>query len=95
MPVPLHRKKLSSRGFNQAILLGEVISRRLEMPLDRHICGVFAGLSRRSIWLPVIAGQMLKEHLRFMTLNWWRDAGYSWWTMFLRPEARWTSAEGF
>ncbi len=36
MPVPLHRKKLSSRGFNQAVLLGEIISQRLEMPLDRH-----------------------------------------------------------
>jgi ComF family protein len=36
MPVPLHRKKLSNRGFNQAVLLGEIISQRLEMPLDRH-----------------------------------------------------------
>jgi ComF family protein len=36
MPVPLHRKKLSSRGFNQALLLGEVFSQRLKMPLDRR-----------------------------------------------------------
>ena len=36
MPVPLHRKKLSSRGFNQALLLGEILSQRLKIPLDRH-----------------------------------------------------------
>ncbi|MBL0224055.1 MAG: ComF family protein [Geobacteraceae bacterium] len=36
MPVPLHRKKLSSRGFNQAILLGEIFSQRLKIPLDRR-----------------------------------------------------------
>lgn len=35
MPVPLHRKKLSSRGFNQAVLLGEILSHRLKIPLDR------------------------------------------------------------
>ena len=36
MPVPLHRRKLASRGFNQALLLGEVLARRLAIPLDRH-----------------------------------------------------------
>jgi ComF family protein len=36
IPVPLHRKKLSSRGFNQAILLGEIFSQRLKIPLDRR-----------------------------------------------------------
>jgi ComF family protein len=36
MPVPLHRKKLASRGFNQALLLGEIISQRLEIPLGRR-----------------------------------------------------------
>jgi ComF family protein len=36
MPVPLHRRKLASRGFNQALLLGEVLARRLALPLDRH-----------------------------------------------------------
>jgi ComF family protein len=34
--VPLHQKKLSSRGFNQAILLGEIFSQRLNIPLDRR-----------------------------------------------------------
>jgi ComF family protein len=36
MPVPLHRKKLSSRGFNQALLLGEILAQRLKIPLDRR-----------------------------------------------------------
>jgi ComF family protein len=36
MPVPLHRKKLSSRGFNQAVLLGEILAQRFSIPLDRR-----------------------------------------------------------
>jgi len=36
MPVPLHRKKLASRGFNQALLLGEIFSQRLKIPLNRR-----------------------------------------------------------
>lgn len=36
MPVPLHRKKLAVRGFNQSLLLGEILSRRFRIPLDRH-----------------------------------------------------------
>lgn len=33
VPVPLHRKRLSRRGFNQSALLAGVISHRLEVPL--------------------------------------------------------------
>jgi ComF family protein len=36
MPVPLHRKRLRSRGFNQAILLGELFSDHWKIPVDRH-----------------------------------------------------------
>ena len=35
MPVPLHRARLRSRGFNQAVLLGEIISRKISIPMDR------------------------------------------------------------
>ena len=35
MPVPLHRTRLRSRGFNQAILLGEIFSRHTRIPLVR------------------------------------------------------------
>jgi len=34
VPVPLHRRRLWWRGFNQAAILGEEISRRLKVPLD-------------------------------------------------------------
>jgi ComF family protein len=34
VPVPLHRRRLWWRGFNQAALLATAISRRLERPID-------------------------------------------------------------
>jgi len=34
IPVPLHGRRLRWRGFNQAALLGAVVARRLECPLD-------------------------------------------------------------
>lgn len=36
MPVPLHKKRLRQRGFNQAILLGEIFAKRWELPLLRN-----------------------------------------------------------
>jgi len=36
LPVPLHRRKLSRRGFNQAVLLGEIIARHAGLPFDRY-----------------------------------------------------------
>lgn len=33
IPVPLHRSRLQSRGFNQAVLLGEMFSSRLSIPI--------------------------------------------------------------
>jgi len=35
VPVPLHVRRLRERGFNQAVLLGEVWSREWNLPLDR------------------------------------------------------------
>lgn len=35
IPVPLHARRLKERGFNQALLLGEVIARRWGVPLSR------------------------------------------------------------
>ena len=32
VPVPLHRKRLRERGFNQALLLAKELSRRTEIP---------------------------------------------------------------
>jgi len=33
VPVPLHRSRLRQRGFNQAVLLGQVLSRQLALPI--------------------------------------------------------------
>ena len=35
VPVPLHVKRLRQRGFNQAILLGELLARHWQLPLVR------------------------------------------------------------
>jgi competence protein ComFC len=37
LAVPLHSKRLRWRGFNQAELLAQVISRQLEIPLAKNI----------------------------------------------------------
>lgn len=34
IPVPLHPKRLQSRGFNQASVLAQLLSKRLQLPLD-------------------------------------------------------------
>jgi len=36
VPVPLHVRRLRSRGFNQAVLLGEVLARTWRLPLARR-----------------------------------------------------------
>lgn len=34
MPVPLHRKRLRERGFNQAVILARQIAKRFALPID-------------------------------------------------------------
>lgn len=36
VPVPLHVRRLRSRGFNQALLLGELLAREWKLPLARR-----------------------------------------------------------
>jgi len=36
VPVPLHTRRLRQRGFNQAVLLGEILSRQWGVPLQRN-----------------------------------------------------------
>lgn len=42
VPVPLHRKRLRERGFNQSVILARTLSKRFGMPLD------FTSLKRQS-----------------------------------------------
>ncbi|GAB4303086.1 MAG: ComF family protein [Desulfuromonadia bacterium] len=37
VPVPLHPSRLRSRGFNQSLLLGEVIAPLLSLPIERSL----------------------------------------------------------
>jgi len=34
MPIPLHRKKLRARGFNQSLVLARILAREKKIPLD-------------------------------------------------------------
>ncbi len=36
LPVPLHPRKLRERGYNQSLLLAQVLARDLRLPLQRH-----------------------------------------------------------
>lgn len=36
VPIPLHRKRKSERGYNQSELLAKYLSQRLNIPLDKH-----------------------------------------------------------
>lgn len=36
LPVPLHRRRLTQRGFNQAALLVELLAKEWHIPLSRH-----------------------------------------------------------
>ncbi len=37
IPVPLHSSRLRARGFNQACLLAEYLSRELQIPVGKHV----------------------------------------------------------
>ncbi len=38
LPVPLHRRRLRARGYNQALELARPLARRLGLPLDYRCC---------------------------------------------------------
>ena len=38
IPVPLHPQRLQQRGYNQALLLAQPLSRTLNIPLDNRLC---------------------------------------------------------
>jgi ComF family protein len=38
VPVPLHRRRLAERGYNQALEIARVVARQLELPLEPGCC---------------------------------------------------------
>jgi ComF family protein len=36
LPIPLHRSRLRERGFNQSLILGQVLARSFRIKLDAH-----------------------------------------------------------
>ena len=54
LPVPLHRKRLRERGFNQAVILASGLSKRFNVPLD------FTTL-RREVFTPPQVGLSREE----------------------------------
>lgn len=38
IPIPLHKKRIQKRGFNQSLEIAKVVARDLQIPLDYHIC---------------------------------------------------------
>lgn len=57
VPVPLHVRKLRQRGFNQAVILGRSVARRLAVPLDFTVL-------KRDLETPPQVGLGKKERLR-------------------------------
>lgn len=49
LPVPLHPSRLSSRGFNQALLLAQRLSRRTGIPVLADSCQRRAGTAQRGL----------------------------------------------
>ncbi|MBU4372767.1 MAG: ComF family protein [Proteobacteria bacterium] len=54
LPVPLHRRRLRERGFNQAVILARGLSTRFNIPLDFTVL-------RRNIFTPPQVGLDRKE----------------------------------
>ena len=55
IPVPLHKKRLKWRGFNQSELLAQVISQELDIPVINNI------LIRTKYTLPQVKTQNIKQ----------------------------------
>jgi len=38
IPVPMHRRRMMQRGYNQALELARTLSKQLSIPIDSHCC---------------------------------------------------------
>lgn len=57
IPMPLHASRLKERGFNQAVEIGRILARRLNVPLDTR-------LAKRTRATPPQANLSFKERHR-------------------------------
>lgn len=60
IPIPLHRKKLSKRGFNQSYVLAKIISEKMGVPISYHT------LKRKK---PTQPQHLLKKQARLKNLK--------------------------
>ena len=69
IPLPLHKKRLRQRGFNQSLLLAQALSRQLAQPLKPKGLQLISPL-RAHWWLPVLRpGLPVLVRLRSGTLR--------------------------
>jgi ComF family protein len=57
IPIPLHKKRLKQRGFNQSALIAKSLSKEIKIPVDMHNL-------RRNGNLPPQTGKSRKERLK-------------------------------
>ncbi|WP_251359130.1 ComF family protein [Kangiella sp. TOML190] len=73
IPIPLHRKRLSERGFNQAELIAKRLAKRLQLPMDNkslirikntpHQIGLKAAQRRKNLKGAFVAQSNLPTHI--------------------------------
>jgi ComF family protein len=73
VPVPLHPKRLRTRGFNQATVIAETVSKTLELPLDEVSLGRISSPEKYRAGLDVkgrrdtVAGAFQVTHPRLVS----------------------------
>ena len=92
VPVPLHRRRLAERGYNQALEIARVVGRQLELPLEPGCCdrGV-ATLPRRG-WTRAPGGVTFA--VPSGPAHPWACATWPSSTTWSPPAARWRSLPG-
>lgn len=64
IPIPLHKKRIRKRGFNQAILIAKWIANKFNVPLDRTSCQRVCKTKRQSSLIASERQQNIKNAFR-------------------------------